>query len=100
MEKKKAILDKIIDTLQDKKLHWLGKDGEKSRQDFKDGIDYAISSIEQIRLQSEFEEVARELMKFMAERKHPHCSVILTSTDAELVEGLESLHRVFDYIAD
>ena len=96
---KKAILDKIIDSLKDIEHHWLGKDGEQSRQDFKDGIAFAISSIEQIRLQSEFEEVARELMKFLAERHHPHCSVILTSTDAELVEGLQC-HLTNEFIVD
>ena len=97
---KKAILDKIIDSLEFQKNHWLGKDGEQSRQAYKDGISVAISTIQQIRLHSEFEEVARELMKFVAERHHPHCSVILTSTDAELVEGLQCIHKVFDYITD
>lgn len=97
---KKALLDKIIEALNSKRDAWIGKEGEEARQNYKDGIDAAISSIEQIRLQSEFEEVARELMKFLAERHHPHCSVILTSTDAELVEGLQAIHKVFDYVPD
>lgn len=96
----KALLDKIIDSLQSSKDAWIGKEGEVARQNYKDGIDAAISAIEQIRLQSEFEEVARELMKFLAERHHPHCTVILTSTDAELVEGLQAIHKVMDYIPD
>lgn len=35
-----------------------------------------------------FEEAARPLMKFLAENHHPHTTVILTSTNAEIVEGL------------
>lgn len=97
---KKALLDKIIVSLQESRDAWIGKEGEVARQNYKDGISSAISAIEQIRLHSEFEEVARELMKFMAERHHPHTRVILNSTNAELLEGLQSTGQVFEYVID
>jgi len=100
MENQKAILDKIIETLKLSRDAWIGHEGEEARQKYKDGIDCAISSIEGIRLQSSFEEVARELMKHLAERHHPHCTVILTSTSAELVEGIQAVNGIYDYVPD
>ena len=97
---KKALLDKIIVSLQESRDAWIGKEGEVARQNYKDGISSAISAIEQIRLHSEFEEVARELMKFVAERHHPHTRVILDSTNAEILEGLQSTGQVLEYVPD
>jgi len=48
---------------------------------------------------SGFEEAARPLIKWMAENHHPHTSVTLDSTSAQLWEGLESI-QVRDYIQD
>lgn len=96
----KALTDKIIDCLNDKKDSWIGKEGEVSRQGIKDGIDIAISAIEQIRLHAEFDEVARDLMQFMADRYHPHHVAIVDSTNAQLLEGKQSTGQVLDYIKD
>lgn len=38
-----------------------------------------------------FEEAARPLIKWLAENVHPHHSVIVTSTNAELLEGQQSV---------
>lgn len=35
----------------------------------------------------EFAQAARPLMKWLSENNHPHCSVIVTSSNAELVES-------------
>lgn len=35
-----------------------------------------------------FEKAVKPLMEFLLENHHPHVSVIVTSTTAELVEGL------------
>lgn len=35
----------------------------------------------------QFEEKARELMKWLNENGHPHMSIIITPTTAELLEG-------------
>lgn len=34
-----------------------------------------------------FEELAKLTMKYLAENHHPHTTIIITSTNAELVEG-------------
>jgi hypothetical protein len=35
----------------------------------------------------EFEEVAKPLIKFLAQKVHPHHTVVVTATGAELLEG-------------
>ncbi|WP_162837201.1 hypothetical protein [Serratia marcescens] len=37
-----------------------------------------------------FEEAAKPLIKWLAENVHPHHTVIVTSTSAELLEGVVS----------
>ncbi|MCK5019625.1 MAG: hypothetical protein KAS32_21380 [Candidatus Peribacteraceae bacterium] len=39
---------------------------------------------------NEFSEVVKPLMKWLKENHHPHVKAIVTSMDAELVEGMES----------
>ena len=39
---------------------------------------------------SSFKEVVEPLMKWLADNHHPMCTVIVTSTNSELVEGIES----------
>ena len=39
-----------------------------------------------------FEEVVKEVMKWLAENHHPHTTIIITSTSAELVEGVECVN--------
>jgi len=39
-----------------------------------------------------FEEVVAPLMKYLADHYHPHVTVIVTSTTAEMVEGLKSFN--------
>jgi len=51
-------------------------------------------------MQKKFEEAARPLIKWMAENMHPHATVILTSTGAELVEGVCSTGPILDYLTD
>jgi len=51
---------------------------------------------------SEFEEIARVMMKHLGNgnKYHPHYTVIITNTNAELVEGRQSTGIVEDYIPD
>lgn len=39
---------------------------------------------------TEFQQLSRPLMTFLAENYNPHVTVILTNSEAELVEGLMS----------
>lgn len=50
--------------------------------------------------QAEFEALARPLLKFLNDNCHPHVSVIVTTTTAELLEGVCSIGEVFDYVRD
>jgi len=96
----KALTDKIIELLQDKHDAFLGTDGQKSRQSFKNGLSWAIETIETLERQAEFEEIARMMMKHLGDggKYHPHHTVIITNTMAELVEGKCSTGRVEDYV--
>lgn len=47
----------------------------------------------------EFEELARNLMKFLAENCHPHTSVAVDSTTAELREGVTAI-TTEEYLVD
>ena len=37
---------------------------------------------------AEFCEVAKPLIKWLNDNCHPHCSIIITTTHAELLEGI------------
>lgn len=50
--------------------------------------------------QKSFEEAARPLIKWLCENVHPHHSVIVTPTNAELLECLFSTGQVLDYVCD
>jgi hypothetical protein len=60
--------------------------------------DKSISEIN-VKKPKTFEEAAEPIMKWMCENQHPHTTVILTGTSAELVEGLQS-HLTNKFIVD
>ncbi len=94
-----ALTNKIIDDLmEEKKEHKVGLYNAA----FCDGITYAISTIIEFEKEADFEEIARIMMKHLADPKkyHPHHRVIIDSTNAELLEGKESTGQVMDYIKD
>lgn len=39
--------------------------------------------------QKTFEEIVKPVMEWLAKNKHPHMSIIIEATHAELVEGVE-----------
>lgn len=98
----KALNDKIIEQLKLKHNAWLGHGGQDCRDAFKSGLEWAIDTIETLTENAEFEEVARQLMKHLGDgsKYHPHHSVIITNTGAELVEGQQATGRVMDYVPD
>lgn len=49
--------------------------------------------------QQEFENVVRPVMKWLAENQHPHTHIIITSTDAELSEGVNAI-STSEYLPD
>jgi len=92
----KALTDKIITALEHERDNLFTTE----KQAYKNGISKAIDIIETITRDAEFEEVARQLMKHMAEKYHPHHSAIVTSTNAELLEGEKSTGETMDYVPD
>jgi hypothetical protein len=91
----KALTDKIIDVLKE------AKETANSKE-YGMGIDQAIYRIETEEKDADFEEIARMMMKHLANPKkyHPHYGVVIDSTNAELLEGKQSTGQVMDYIPD
>jgi hypothetical protein len=48
---------------------------------------------------NEFEEIVRPVIKYMAEKHHPHTTLIIDALHAELVEGVMVLSTK-DYLID
>ena len=98
----KALTDKIIQELEFKRENQSCGRGQVYKEGFESGLTEAKLLIQEFEKQAEFEEIARIMMKHLGqgEKYHPHHSVIITNTNAELVEGLESTGKVMDYISD
>jgi hypothetical protein len=102
----KALTDKIIECLNDKHDHFIGKQTNEviqaENKGFKQGLQWAIGTIESLESSAEFDEIARVMMKYMAnpEKYHPHHTCIITSTTAQLLEGKQTAGQVLDYIKD
>ena len=58
--------------------------------------------IKRVEKEAKFEEIARVMMKHLGqvEKYHPHHTVIITNSTAELVEGIRSVGLVMDYVPD
>ena len=50
--------------------------------------------------EGKFEELARPMIKYLCENYHPHVTVIITPTSAELLSGLKTVGYIDDYIVD
>ena len=48
----------------------------------------------------ELEEVSRPVIKWLNETCHPHKMVVITSTRAELFEGVCNTRQIMDYVGD
>jgi hypothetical protein len=49
--------------------------------------------------QEQFEEAAKPLLKYLSENHHPHTTVIVTSSSAELVES-EMVFNTDEFLTD
>ena len=90
----KSLTDKVIEKLQ----IFL----KNPNSEFAKGIQQAIITIEDEEKKAEFGEIARVMMKHLGngEKYHPHHTVIITNSTAELMEGTQSVGYVTDYIPD
>lgn len=91
----KSLIDKIVDILEQRSKDSFNDDKKRT-------LNNAILTIKRLEEKAEFEEVARVMMKHLGqgEKYHPHHTVIITNTNAELVEGQRSTGNVEDYIPD
>ena len=103
----KALTDKIIDCLRDRRKCFIGnlrtKESVAKSEGFREGLMCAIGIIEALEQQAEFDEIARVMMKHMGDRTDlycPHHYVFITSTTAELMQGQRTVGQVTDYIKD
>jgi hypothetical protein len=50
--------------------------------------------------QEEFERLSRPLIKYLCENHHPHTKIVVTCTNAELLEGKMTTGHIEDYLTD
>ena len=48
----------------------------------------------------EMKKVAEPLIKYLCENHHPRVTAIVTGTSIELLEGLMSIPKIYDYLVD
>ena len=48
----------------------------------------------------DFESVTRPVLKYLCDHHHPHMTIVITPTTAELLEGRKSIGQVMDYVHD
>lgn len=49
------------------------------------------------KVRTQFEELAHPLVQFINDNYHPHTTIIITSTTAEVLEGVEAT-TITDYV--
>ena len=105
--KAKALTDRIVESLADKRDGFIGSLKDETTlansKGFRQGLSWAIDTIKTLERQADFEEIARIMMKHLNHRTdiyNPHHTVIISSSNAELVGGIRSTGQVLDYIKD
>ena len=91
----KALTDKIVEILKQRSNELFNAETTKI-------LNNVTETIQRVEKEAEFEEVARVMMKHLGngEKYHPHHTVIITNSTAELVEGLKSIGKIMDYVPD
>lgn len=91
----RTLVERIIDSITIRK-------NEQFNPITRRELETVIQDIVEIEETSEFEETARVMMKHLGnyEKYHPHHTVIITNTSAELVEGIFAINKIMDYVKD
>lgn len=50
--------------------------------------------------QIELSRAAEPLIKLLCRKHHPHVTVIVTGTSIELMEGIMTIPKIYDYLTD
>ena len=48
----------------------------------------------------ELKEVAKPLIKYLCENSHPHVTAIVTPTSVEVMEGIQAIPNIIEFIVD
>jgi hypothetical protein len=96
-----------MDTIVDKIIDLIDKQAYEQYDVFARGqllllIDKIKNIVEDdlIEESDDFEKVVRPVLKYLCENHHPHVTVIITPTSAELVEGVKAIRQILDYVKD
>lgn len=79
------------------------QDKATDRYDYRCGLHDAIKIVETFVNQDkvkEFEQLAHPMIQYLCENYHPHVAVVITPTNAELLEGKMSTGKIMDYVRD
>ena len=91
----KKLTEKIIEKLEIR----LKKDIQSENYMYRCGILDSITIVKEFEKSATFEELSRELMDFIG-NYHPHTKIILTNTTSEILEGVETVGIINDYVRD
>lgn len=53
-----------------------------------------------VKINADFEKAAAPLIKYLCENHHPHVTIIVTPTGAELLEGKISTGEITEHLKD
>lgn len=91
----KKLTEKIIEKLEIRMKENMQSDNYVYRCALLD----SISIVKELSKSATFEELSRELMDFIG-NYHPHTKIILTNTTSEILEGVETVGVINDYVRD
>ncbi|MNK30179.1 hypothetical protein D3C87_485920 [compost metagenome] len=83
----------------------LGLDGKELHKHPKSGSDYTLESLlikfkKYLENNEDFESISESVLKYMSKEHHPHCTLIATSTNVQVLEGFKSTGEVYYFIKD
>lgn len=93
-------MEQILNAL---KAKLKAQDNATDRYDYRCGLHDAIKIVETFVNKDkvkEFEQLARPVMSYLCENYHTHVTVVITPTNAELLEGQMSTGQIMDYVRD
>jgi len=79
------------------------QDNATDKYEYRCGLHDAIKIVETFVNKDkvkEFEQLARPMIQYLCENYHPHVTVVITPTNAELLEGQMSTGQIMDYVRD
>ena len=76
---------------------------QSEKGEYQQGLLDAKEALEKAEKEAELEEAVRVVIKHLnnnPDKYHPHMTLIIDSTSFQLVEGIQSVSKIFDYLKD